>query len=71
MKRINISMKKEAYEFLRNLKARDKSYSDVILSFKKEQSSILMFFGVLKDLDWDEKERRMKSLRSSFAERLR
>ena len=69
MASINISVKKEAYEFLRNLKAGDKSFSDVILSFKKEQN-IMRFFGVLKDSDWDNKERNMKSLRESFSKRL-
>ena len=69
MASINISLKKEAYEFLRNLKAGDKSFSDVILSFKKEQN-IMRFFGVLKDSDWDNKERNMKSLRESFSKRL-
>lgn len=67
---INISIKKEAYEFLKNLKSSDKSFSDVILNFKKEQNNIMRFFGVLKDMDWDEKEKQMKNLRSSFGRRL-
>ena len=71
MTSINIAIKKEAYEFLRNLKAGDKSFSDVILSFKKEQNNIMRFFGVLKDSDWDNKEISMKSLRESFSKRLK
>ena len=70
MASINISIKKEAYDFLENLKTKDKSFSDVILSFRKEQSSILRFFGILKTLDWDEKEKNMKNLRGSFNRRL-
>lgn len=70
MTSINISVKKEAYEFLRNLKAGDKSFSDVILSFKKEQKDLMKFFGVLKDLDWDNKEKNMKGLRDSFNKKL-
>lgn len=68
---INISIKEEAYDFLKNLKDKNKSFSDIILSFKKEHSGIARFFGVLKDLDWDEKEKAMKGLRGSFAKRLR
>ena len=62
---INISIKQEAYDFLREIKAKNESFSDVILSFKKDQD-LLRFHGKLKDLDWNEKERRMKSLRNSF-----
>ena len=71
MSSINISIKKEAYNFLKNLKTRDKSFSDIILSFKRDHSSIMRFFGALKDLDWDSKERNMKKLRESFSTKLR
>ena len=70
MASINISLKKEAYDFLKNMKAKDKSFSDVILSLKKEQNSILRFFGALKDLDWADKEKNIKDLRGSFSKRL-
>lgn len=70
MTSINIAIKEEAYEFLRNLKSGDKSFSDVILSFKKDQRSLMGFFGALKDLDWESKERDMKSLRDSFNKRI-
>ena len=70
MTSINISVKKEAYDFLKNMKAKDKSFSDIILSFKKEQSSVMRFFGALKELDWKEKEKSMKNLRESFNKRL-
>ena len=69
MASINISIKKEAYNFLKDLKTKDKSFSDIILDFKKEQN-VLRFFGILKGLDWDEKEKNMKNLRSSFNKRL-
>ena len=36
MVNINISVKEEAYDFLKKLKSKDKSFSDVILSFKKD-----------------------------------
>jgi len=70
MTSINISVKKEAYDFLKNIKTKDKSFSDIILSFKKEQSSVMRFFGALKGTDWKEKEKSMKSLRESFNKRL-
>ena len=70
MTSINISVKKEAYDFLKNMKAEGKSFSDIILSFKKEQSSIMRFFGILKGPDWKEKEKSMKNLRDSFNKRL-
>lgn len=66
----NISIKKEAYEFLKNLKTAERSFSDVILSFKKEHNGIIRFFGVLKNIDWGEKEKNMQHLRGSFNKRL-
>ena len=70
MASINISVKKEAYDFLKDMKTKDKSFSDIILSFKKEQNSVMRFFGALKEIDWKEKENSMKSLRESFNKRL-
>ena len=67
---INIAIKTEAYNFLKDLKAKDKSFSDVILSFKKEQNGIMRFFGVMKGLDWSDKEDRMGKLRESFNKKL-
>ena len=66
----NISIKKEAYEFLKNLKTDQRSFSDVILSFKNEHRDIMRFFGVLKNIDWGEKEKNMQHLRGSFNKRL-
>lgn len=70
MTSINISIKKEAYNFLMNLKTKDKSFSDVILSFKNEHDDIMKFFGVLKYVYWEEKEKNMRNLRSSFNKKL-
>ena len=75
MTNINISIKKEAHEFLKSLKSDNKSFSDVIIEFKESVSerkgskeAVLKFFGALKDLgiDWEEKERRMKNFREDF-----
>ncbi len=74
---INISLRKEAYEFLKSLKDSNKSFSDVILEFKDNEKvekgskeAVLKFFGVLKDIDWKSREKRMKELRKSFNKRL-
>ena len=71
MTSINISVKKDAYDFLRRLKSKDKSFSDVILSFKKDKHTTMNFFGILKNLDWDKKEERMSDLRQSFEKRIK
>ena len=73
---INISIKKEAYDFLKSLKSKDKSFSEVILEFKgrkgNDGSILLDFAGGLKglDVDWDKKEKRMKEFRESFNKRV-
>ncbi len=72
---MNISIKDEAYRFLASLKKNSESFSDVILRFKTHEENkdkILAFFGILsgKDIDWKEKEERMKSFRDSFSNRL-
>jgi len=73
----NISIKKEAYDFLSSLKVKNKSFSEVILDFKKNEykkgsaKSLLRFAGVLKNVDWEEKEKRMKEFRKSFEKRVK
>ena len=71
----NISIKNEAYLFLRSLRGRDDSFSDVIMRFKEKKGSkeaIMKYFGALKneDIDWAEKEKRMKRLRDSVNKRM-
>ena len=71
----NISIKNEAYLFLRSLRGREDSFSDVIMRFKEKKGSkeaIMKYFGALKneDIDWAEKEKRMKRLRDSVNKRM-
>tara|TARA_Y100000031_G_C8110351_1_gene333186 strand:- start:343 stop:558 length:216 start_codon:yes stop_codon:yes gene_type:complete len=66
----NISIKEEAYDFLKSLKTKDKSFSDVILEFKQKDTDILEFFGALKEVDWDAKKERMQEVRRDFEARL-
>ena len=70
---INISLKREAYEFLKALKRADKSFSDVILEFRERKSNrnFMRFFGALKDrgIDWGVRKKRMAEFRKSFDKR--
>ncbi len=71
MTNVNISLKKQAYEFLKSLKSENKSFSDVVLEFKDRRRNIMDFFGILKGSDWSSKERNMNEFRSSFNRRLK
>ena len=75
MTNVNISLKEEAYCFLKSLKTKDKSFSDIILEFKKakgNKSSLMSLFGALHDMDvdWNTKEESMKGFRTSFNKRI-
>lgn len=69
---MNIAIKEEAYAFLKSMKTSDRSFSDVILSFKQKAAGkdIMRFFGVLKSVDWDARKKEMMNLRREFEERL-
>ena len=67
---VNISIKEEAYSFLKAFKSKDKSFSDVILDFKEKRGNFMDFFGALKDTDWNDGESSMKEFRRSFSKRL-
>ncbi|PIN69378.1 hypothetical protein COV94_02940 [Candidatus Woesearchaeota archaeon CG11_big_fil_rev_8_21_14_0_20_57_5] len=65
MASMNISIRKEAYDFLTSLKGKDQSFSDVILSFRKEPD-IMRFHGALKDKDWTTARNAMKDFRDEL-----
>ena len=72
---VNISLKKEAYDFLNSIRKKDQSFSEVILDFKKEKKftgkDLMKFAGALKNKeDWDETEKNMKEFRKSINKRL-
>jgi predicted CopG family antitoxin len=79
MVNINISLKEEAYNYLKMLKGNDKSFSDVVIELKNNSNKkgnkeeIMKFFGCLKDknIDWNEKEKNMKKFRDGFNKNLR
>jgi len=76
MTSVNISLTKEAYGYLKMLKGREKSFSEVILTIKNNEAekgtgkSLLKFAGILKDINWGKRERRMKEFRKSFNKRM-
>jgi len=80
MASVNISLTREAYEYLKVLKGKEKSFSDVILELKEgsgekrgSKEAVMKFFGALKDkkIDWEAKEKRMKAFRNEVEKRLR
>lgn len=77
MTSVNISLKKEAYEFLKARKTPGESFSDVILSLKEHRKNPVEFFGIWKDMpkeEFDQIKKRVKEnrkeLNASFARRL-
>jgi len=76
MASVNISLTKEAYRYLKMLKGKDKSFSDVILDIKTKKNDsdkIMSFFGVFRDegINWDKKQKQIEKFRESFGERLK
>ncbi|PIZ52990.1 hypothetical protein COY28_03960 [Candidatus Woesearchaeota archaeon CG_4_10_14_0_2_um_filter_57_5] len=69
MASMNISIRKEAYDFLTSLKGKDQSFSDVILSFRKEPD-VLRYAGALKHVDWVAREKEYKRFRKDMDGRL-
>ncbi len=76
---VNISIRKEAYEFLKSLKAEDESFSDVILEFKENKSakkgSFEAIVNCLNDFDsesvnWKEFESRIRKNRDKSKKRI-
>jgi predicted CopG family antitoxin len=75
MASINISLTEEAYNYLKMLKGKDKSFSDVVLEMKNEcfkkgsAKSVLRFAGVLKNLDTKKFDKIREDLNENFKER--
>ena len=76
---VNISIKKEAYEFLKSLKAEDESFSDVILELRENKSSKKGSFEAIMDclndfdsesVDWEEFESRIRKNREKSKKRM-
>jgi len=75
MASINISLTKEAYNFLKMLKGRDKSFSEVVLELKEKDAkkctgkSLLKYAGVLKNLDAKKFDKIRENLNEGFEKR--
>jgi len=76
---VNISLTKEAYEYLKRLKGKNRSFSDVVLEFKDRKvevdrsgKALLKFAGISKRLGGDRvlMEKRIREFRESFHKRL-
>ena len=71
---INISLKKEAYDFLNSIRKKDQSFSEIILEFKKEKKftgkDLLKYAGVLNEERAEEIKREIKNNRKSFEKEL-
>ncbi|MFT4313122.1 MAG: antitoxin VapB family protein [Candidatus Woesearchaeota archaeon] len=64
----NISLKKEAYDFLLSQKKKTMSFSDVVLTFKygKKTQSLQSFKGTLKGHKKDLDLKKMKKFRKEI-----
>ena len=78
MASVNISLTKEAYNYLKMLKGKDKSFSEVVLEIKGERfkkgskENILRFAGGLKNsnINWNEFEKNITEFRKGFDKRV-
>ena len=74
MSSMNVSLRKDAYEFLKMLKGNEKSFSDVIIELKerRKDDDVMKLFGALKNksIDWDSRKKRMTEFRESFDKRI-
>jgi len=78
MASINISLTEEAYRFLKMLKGKNKSFSEVVLELKEKDAkkctgkSLLKYAGVLKNsnINWKNTEENMLRFRKSFNKRI-
>jgi predicted CopG family antitoxin len=77
MSSMNISIKDDAYRFLKSIKSENESFSDVILSFKNKKvadGKFLVGFrnkfdGKINDVDSSDIERDMKIFRDEVEKR--
>ena len=75
MASVNISLTREAYDYLKMLKGKDKSFSEVVLEIqgrdfdKGSAKNLLKFAGVLKNLDAKKFDKIREDLNKNFEER--
>lgn len=73
MVNINISLTEEAYNYLKMLKGKDKSFSDVVIEMKengcnrKGSKELLMkYFGVIDKSELDRLDKRTREIREDL-----
>lgn len=80
MSSINISIKKEAYDYLKSIKKEDESFSDAILKLKEEQKKDGLLVAELaekygtEDVDeyyFKERQQSFKEFRQEFERNLK
>lgn len=71
---VNISLKKEAYDFLNSIRKKNQSFSEVILDFKKEKKftgkDLMKFAGVLDKEKAEKIKKEIKDNRKNFEKEL-
>lgn len=65
----NITISDEAYEYLKKLKEKGKSFSDIILEFKGKKQDVMSYAGSLKYSDLDSVDEIRKESRKDWKER--
>jgi predicted CopG family antitoxin len=73
MVNINISLTEEAYDYLRKLKGKDKSFSDVVIEMKEKcndrkgsKELMLKYFGAISESRLDEIEKNTGKIRDEL-----
>jgi len=51
MASVNVTISKDAYDFLRRLKRNGQSFSDVILTMKQKKQDVLSYAGIFQGID--------------------
>jgi len=65
----NITITKEAYDFLKKMKAGKKSFSKVILELKESRSNIMSYAGIFKNVDLSSVKKVREELRTDWSKR--
>jgi predicted CopG family antitoxin len=66
----SITITDEAHGFLKSIKG-DKSFSETILSMRKDKSNIMKYAGIFKDVDLSSVEKVREELNSGWERRSR
>lgn len=65
----NITITKEAYDFLKKMKTENKSFSQVILALKENRTNLMSYAGIFKDVDLSSVEKIRDNARNDWSKR--